>query len=90
MDYARLNHSTISFFDYSRPETAVSRWNRVSLNASKVCPAPFCLNIKKEKKREVNVKRLSIKKEVTFVLPKIKIHFIIFFIKFSGSHFDFW
>ncbi|KAJ4904624.1 IQ calmodulin-binding motif family protein [Raphanus sativus] len=36
MDYARLNHSTISFFDYSRPETAVSRWNRVSLNASKV------------------------------------------------------
>jgi len=37
MDYARLNHSTISFFDYSRPETAVSRWNRVSLNASKVC-----------------------------------------------------
>ncbi|XP_009148747.1 IQ domain-containing protein IQM3 isoform X2 [Brassica rapa] len=36
MDYARLNHSTISFFDYSRPETAVCRWNRVSLNASKV------------------------------------------------------
>ncbi|WZZ52775.1 hypothetical protein YC2023_052882 [Brassica napus] len=36
MDYARLNHSTISFFDYSRPETAVSKWNRVSLNASKV------------------------------------------------------
>ncbi|XP_013632110.1 IQ domain-containing protein IQM3 isoform X2 [Brassica napus] len=38
MDYARLNHSTISFFDYSRPETAVSKWNRVSLNASKIDP----------------------------------------------------
>ncbi|KAG5584036.1 hypothetical protein H5410_044470 [Solanum commersonii] len=36
IDYARLNHSTISFFDYSKPETAVSRWNRVGLNASKV------------------------------------------------------
>uniref|UniRef100_A0A1J3C751 IQ domain-containing protein IQM3 n=1 Tax=Noccaea caerulescens TaxID=107243 RepID=A0A1J3C751_NOCCA len=36
MDFARLCHSTISFFDYSRPETAASRWNRVSLNASKV------------------------------------------------------
>ncbi|XP_060177020.1 IQ domain-containing protein IQM3-like [Lycium barbarum] len=34
IDYARLNHSTISFFDV--PETAASRWNRVSLNASKV------------------------------------------------------
>ncbi|XP_010553372.1 PREDICTED: IQ domain-containing protein IQM3 [Tarenaya hassleriana] len=36
MDYARLNHSTISFFDYSKPETAASRWSRVSHNASKV------------------------------------------------------
>ncbi|CAN4117290.1 unnamed protein product [Withania somnifera] len=36
IDYARLNHSTISFFNYLKPETAVSRWNRVSLNASKV------------------------------------------------------
>ncbi|XP_022746244.1 IQ domain-containing protein IQM3-like [Durio zibethinus] len=36
LDYARLNHSTISFFNYLKPETAVSRWNRVSLNASKI------------------------------------------------------
>ncbi|XP_073006867.1 IQ domain-containing protein IQM3 [Typha latifolia] len=34
IDFARLNHSTISFFN--KPETAVSRWTRVSLNASKV------------------------------------------------------
>ncbi|RZC93112.1 hypothetical protein C5167_041894 [Papaver somniferum] len=34
IDFARLNHSTISFFNV--PETPVSRWNRVSLNASKV------------------------------------------------------
>ncbi|KAK7355420.1 hypothetical protein VNO80_14675 [Phaseolus coccineus] len=34
MDFARLNHSTISFFNL--PETAASRWNRVKLNASKV------------------------------------------------------
>ncbi|KAK8546280.1 hypothetical protein V6N13_067506 [Hibiscus sabdariffa] len=36
LDYARLNHSTISFFNYLKPETAASRWNRVGLNASKV------------------------------------------------------
>ncbi|XP_063947455.1 IQ domain-containing protein IQM3 isoform X2 [Daucus carota subsp. sativus] len=36
IDFARLNHSTISFFNFSKPETAASRWNRVSLNASKV------------------------------------------------------
>ncbi|KAG5553345.1 hypothetical protein RHGRI_011274 [Rhododendron griersonianum] len=36
IDYARLNHSTISFFNFSKPETAASRWNRISLNASKV------------------------------------------------------
>ncbi|XP_020571390.1 IQ domain-containing protein IQM3-like [Phalaenopsis equestris] len=36
LDFARLNHSTISFFNYSKPETAVSRWNRVSMIASKV------------------------------------------------------
>lgn len=47
MDYARLNHSTISFFDYSRPETAVSRWNRVSLNASKVYVLFFVFVINK-------------------------------------------
>ncbi|KAI6674126.1 hypothetical protein NL676_002032 [Syzygium grande] len=36
IDYARLNHSTISFFNFSKPETAACRWNRISLNASKV------------------------------------------------------
>ncbi|XP_038906273.1 IQ domain-containing protein IQM3-like [Benincasa hispida] len=36
LDYARLNHSTISFFNYLKPETAASRWNRVTSNASKV------------------------------------------------------
>ncbi|KAJ8534039.1 hypothetical protein K7X08_007363 [Anisodus acutangulus] len=36
IDYARLNHSTISFFNVPQTETAASRWNRVSLNASKV------------------------------------------------------
>ncbi|PON42835.1 IQ motif, EF-hand binding site [Parasponia andersonii] len=36
LDFARLNHSTISFFNFSKPETAASRWNRVCLNASKV------------------------------------------------------
>lgn len=34
IDYARLSHSTISFFNFH--ESAVSRWNRVSLIASKV------------------------------------------------------
>ncbi|KAK7244934.1 hypothetical protein RIF29_39763 [Crotalaria pallida] len=34
MDYARLNHSTISFFN--SPESAALRWSRVKLNASKV------------------------------------------------------
>ncbi|GAV66082.1 IQ domain-containing protein [Cephalotus follicularis] len=36
IDYARLNHSTVSFFNYSKPESAASRWHRVRLNASKV------------------------------------------------------
>ncbi|MBA0619572.1 hypothetical protein Godav_028727 [Gossypium davidsonii] len=36
LDYARLEHSTISFFDNLKPETAASRWNRVLLNASKI------------------------------------------------------
>lgn len=36
IDFARLNHSTISFFNFSKPETAASRWNRITLNASKV------------------------------------------------------
>ncbi|XP_020972372.1 IQ domain-containing protein IQM3 isoform X2 [Arachis ipaensis] len=34
IDFVRLNHSTISFFNL--PESAVSRWSRVRLNASKV------------------------------------------------------
>ncbi|KAI9090611.1 hypothetical protein K1719_028464 [Acacia pycnantha] len=34
IDYARLNQSTISFFN--SPETAASRWSRVKLNAAKV------------------------------------------------------
>ncbi|KAK7392582.1 hypothetical protein VNO78_21025 [Psophocarpus tetragonolobus] len=34
IDFARLNHSTISFFNL--PESAVSRWCRIKLNASKV------------------------------------------------------
>ncbi|KAI9156944.1 hypothetical protein LWI28_014463 [Acer negundo] len=36
LDYARLNRRTISFFNFSKPETAASRWTRISLNASKV------------------------------------------------------
>ncbi|OVA05966.1 IQ motif [Macleaya cordata] len=36
IDYAQLNHSTISFFNYSKPENVSSRWNRVSSNASKL------------------------------------------------------
>lgn len=34
LDFARLNHSTISFFHFGKSENAVTRWNRVSLNAS--------------------------------------------------------
>ena len=40
LDFARLSHSTVSFFDEPKPETAASRWNRVGLNASKVFPSP--------------------------------------------------
>lgn len=36
LEFAQLNHSTVSFYDDPEPETAASRWNRVSLNASKV------------------------------------------------------
>ncbi|GLT40612.1 hypothetical protein SLA2020_147300 [Shorea laevis] len=36
IDFARLNRSTISFFNFLKPETAASRWNRITLNASKV------------------------------------------------------
>ncbi|KAF9594991.1 hypothetical protein IFM89_035764 [Coptis chinensis] len=36
LDSVRLNHSTISFFSFQKAETPASRWNRISLNASKV------------------------------------------------------
>ncbi|KAF8397862.1 hypothetical protein HHK36_016787 [Tetracentron sinense] len=36
IDFARLKHSTVSFFNFLKPETPASRWNRISLNASKV------------------------------------------------------
>ncbi|TVU26907.1 hypothetical protein EJB05_29478 [Eragrostis curvula] len=36
LEFAKLNHSTVSFFEEPKPETAASRWNRVTLNASKV------------------------------------------------------
>ncbi|KAL5733663.1 hypothetical protein ACOSQ2_033355 [Xanthoceras sorbifolium] len=36
LDYARLNRTTVSFFNFNKPETAASRWTRISLNASKV------------------------------------------------------
>ncbi|KAL8200051.1 hypothetical protein R6Q57_011390 [Mikania cordata] len=36
IDFARLNYSTVSFFNFDKPESAASRWNRISLNASKV------------------------------------------------------
>jgi hypothetical protein len=49
MDFARLNHSTVSFFDEPKPETAASRWNRVNLNASKVPPIACYLRKHAEK-----------------------------------------
>ncbi|XP_062166603.1 IQ domain-containing protein IQM3-like [Alnus glutinosa] len=36
IDYARLNHSTISFFNFLKPESVASKWSRICLNASKV------------------------------------------------------
>uniref|UniRef100_A0A5B6YPS0 IQ domain-containing protein IQM3-like n=1 Tax=Davidia involucrata TaxID=16924 RepID=A0A5B6YPS0_DAVIN len=36
IDYARLNHSTVSFFNFSKSESAASRWSRITLIASKV------------------------------------------------------
>ncbi|KAL3627597.1 IQ domain-containing protein iqm3 [Castilleja foliolosa] len=36
LDFTRLNHSTVSFFNVLKPETTASRCNRVKLNASKV------------------------------------------------------
>ncbi|PPS10376.1 hypothetical protein GOBAR_AA10270 [Gossypium barbadense] len=41
LNYARLNHSTISLFNYLKPETAASRWNRVGLNASKAFSSSY-------------------------------------------------
>ncbi|XP_031372253.1 IQ domain-containing protein IQM3-like isoform X3 [Punica granatum] len=36
IDYARLNHTTVSFFNFKKPESAASRWSRIRLNAAKV------------------------------------------------------
>ncbi|XP_042406377.1 IQ domain-containing protein IQM3-like [Zingiber officinale] len=36
LDFARLNYSTVSFFDHRKHETAISRWNRMGTIASKV------------------------------------------------------
>ncbi|CAN6703618.1 unnamed protein product [Malus baccata var. baccata] len=36
IDYAKLNRSTVSFFDYHKSETAATRWIRISLIASKL------------------------------------------------------
>ncbi|XP_008793286.2 IQ domain-containing protein IQM1-like [Phoenix dactylifera] len=36
MDFASLKHSSISFFDVEKPETAVSRWARARTRAAKV------------------------------------------------------
>jgi hypothetical protein len=36
LDYARLKHNTISFFDHLHREPVASRWSRVAINASKV------------------------------------------------------
>ncbi|KAF3773251.1 IQ domain-containing protein [Nymphaea thermarum] len=35
IDFVRLNHNTISFFNYSKPEAPAAKWSRVSGNASK-------------------------------------------------------
>ncbi|GAB2272207.1 IQ domain-containing protein iqm3 [Dionaea muscipula] len=36
LEYVKLNHSTISFYNFRKHETAGSRWNRGTLKASKV------------------------------------------------------
>ncbi|KAG8367981.1 hypothetical protein BUALT_Bualt16G0129100 [Buddleja alternifolia] len=36
LDFVELKHSSISFFDIEKPETAVSRWSRARTKASKV------------------------------------------------------
>lgn len=45
INYARLNYSTVSFFDYHKSETAASRWSRISLIASKACCLRLFLNL---------------------------------------------
>ncbi|KAK9170447.1 hypothetical protein Syun_002587 [Stephania yunnanensis] len=35
IDFVRLNHSTVSFFNFEKPESAASRWNRVGKGLSK-------------------------------------------------------
>ncbi|GMY25152.1 IQ domain-containing protein IQM3-like [Fagus crenata] len=36
IDFARLNHSTISFFNFLKPESFASKWHRIKSNAAKV------------------------------------------------------
>jgi hypothetical protein len=36
LDFAELKHSSISFFDIEKHETAVSRWSRARTRAAKV------------------------------------------------------
>lgn len=39
LDFAELKHSSISFFDLDKHETAISRWSRARTRAAKV---PLC------------------------------------------------
>ncbi|XP_024029368.1 IQ domain-containing protein IQM3 [Morus notabilis] len=48
INYARLNYSTVSFFDSHKSETAASRWSRISLIASKIGKG-LCENSKAQK-----------------------------------------
>ncbi|KAI3825608.1 hypothetical protein L1987_07103 [Smallanthus sonchifolius] len=45
LDFALLNHSTISFFDFEKPESAASHWNSISLNTSKLGKVKFSLSL---------------------------------------------
>ncbi|KAE9615946.1 hypothetical protein Lalb_Chr04g0260601 [Lupinus albus] len=36
LDFAELKHSSISFFDIEKHETAISRWSRARTRATKV------------------------------------------------------
>ena len=44
IDFARQSHNTISFFNFSKPESLASKWNRISLNAARVIFFFFFLN----------------------------------------------